>query len=157
MFLTSSNENIGTDELKKYIEKETHKCAFSGPSGVGKSTLINMMFPQFSLKTGELSKKIQRGKNTTRETTLFKILDNHYICDTPGFTSFDVFYDKKNDEDVLYNAYPEISKYKDSCLWRNCTHTKETGCAILDSIKNGLIDQKRYDNYIKIRENIIEK
>lgn len=155
-FMTSSYNSSGIEELKKYIESETQICAFSGASGVGKSSLINSLFPDFEIKTDELSRKIQRGKNTTRETTLYEISPSHFICDTPGFTSFIVKYEEKKDSDFLNLTYPEIAKVKNDCLWRNCTHTKETGCAVLQGIENGDISRKRYENFLKIRENYDE-
>ena len=153
VFVTSSYDNYGIDELKSYISNNCHICAFSGSSGTGKSSIIKAMFPFLELESGELSKKIQRGKNTTRQTTLYKIDNKFYICDTPGFSSLYVEYDEKTDLDNIYASFPEIFRLKDKCLWADCTHTKEKGCAIKEGIKNGDISEMRYNHFINILTN----
>ena len=152
-FVTDSYFDFGVQDLKDYILSSEHiTCAFSGASGVGKSTLINKMFPHLNLASGELSKKISRGKNTTRTTSLFKIDNDKYIADTPGFTSLS--FEFKNDVDSyeksLNSAFPDISKYLPYCKWRNCTHTKEDGCKVLENVENGNISKERYFSYINL-------
>ncbi len=125
---------------------------FSGPSGVGKSTIINALFPQLELETGSLSQKTQRGKNTTRSTTLYKTDEDTYYVDTPGFTQldFDRFRFLKKDE--LVYAFPEFRELVGECRYTKCTHTKEDGCAILEKINSGKLPKSRHDSFVSLWE-----
>ncbi len=127
-------------------------CVFTGPSGVGKSTLINTLYPELKLQTGDISQKNKRGKNTTRMTTLYKTSENSYYVDTPGFTQldFDRFYFLKKEE--LVHAFPEFSPLALECKYTKCTHTKEDGCAILNGIENGTLPKSRHESYLVLWE-----
>ncbi len=125
---------------------------FSGPSGVGKSTIINALFPDLKLETGDVSCKTRRGRNTTRSTTLYKTGDETYYVDTPGFTllDFDRFRFMKKDELVF--AFPEYRQLVGQCRYTKCTHTKEEGCAVLDATASGKLPKSRHDSYISLWE-----
>ena len=147
---TSALSGAGIDALKALMKNE--KYAFAGPSGTGKSTLINAMQPSAEAETGEISRKTSRGKHTTRHAEIFETEFGAMVCDTPGFTSFDVI-DAEADE--LQHLYPEIEKLYGACKYRNCMHIKETGCVVRDAVKTGLIHQSRYDSYKEIYKEII--
>ena len=122
-------------------------CAFTGNTGVGKSTLLNNLFPSLQLETGETSKKLGRGKHTTRHSELFK-LEGGYIADTPGFSSLDIQrYDKIMKED-LPHCFREFSEYLGQCRFNSCTHVNDKGCAICEAVEKGLISKSRHNSYI---------
>lgn len=125
---------------------------FTGPSGVGKSTIINTLFPHLQLETGSISQKNRRGKNTTRSTVLYKTDENTYFVDTPGFTllDFDRFRFMKKEE--LVYAFPEYGELAGNCRYTKCTHTKEEGCAILESIASGKLPESRHESYLSLWE-----
>lgn len=128
---------------------------FSGPSGVGKSSLMNAIDSGFELKTGEISEKLKRGKHTTRHAEIYKLSFGGFVVDTPGFSSFDI-----NDEiefDQLTDFYPEIKRYSDDCRFSNCIHNKEPNCAVKKAVENKEISEIRYNNYIKLLEEIKSK
>lgn len=123
---------------------------FTGPSGVGKSTVINTLFPHLELETGKVSEKTRRGKNTTRSTVLYKTGEDTYFVDTPGFTllDFDRFRFMKKEE--LVYAFPEYRELVGSCRYTKCTHTKEEGCAILGKIAEGRLPTSRHNSYLSL-------
>ena len=131
-------------------------CAFAGNSGVGKSTLINALFPSLSLNTGVLSQKIERGRHTTRAVELFKI-DNTFIADTPGFsmldfTKFDFF-----TKDELKFTFREFRPYLNKCRYADCTHTREIECAVNEAIRQGIIPKSRHDSFLAMWEDLKNK
>ena len=155
-FVTSSMAGDGVEALSHYIKNEV-KCgktaAFAGASGIGKSTLLNALFPDLSLTTNTISIKIQRGRHTTRHVELYPISDKEnagYIADTPGFSLLDFerfnFFDK---EDLAYNMR-EFRDYIGECRYTKCSHTKEEGCAILEAVKEGKISKSRHDSFLEI-------
>lgn len=127
-------------------------AVFSGPSGVGKSTIINALYPELKLETGSISHKNQRGKNTTRTTTLYKTDGNSFLVDTPGFTllDFDRFRFMKKEE--LVYAFPEYAELVGNCRYTKCTHTKEEGCAILEKVSDGTLPKSRHESYLALWE-----
>ena len=126
---------------------------FSGPSGVGKSSLMNAIEPGFYLETGEISDKLKRGRHTTRHAEIFKLSFGGYAVDTPGFSSFEL---EGIDEYSLKSYYPEIVKYDEGCKFLDCLHYKEPGCVIKEAVNSDLISRVRYNNYIKLLEQIKE-
>jgi ribosome biogenesis GTPase len=152
IIFTSKYDKDSLLELKKILKDKLN--VFSGPSGVGKSSLMNAIEPGFYLETGEISEKLKRGRHTTRHAEIFKLSFGGYAVDTPGFSSFEL---EGIDEYSLKNYYPEIVKYDEGCKFLDCLHYKEPDCLIKKAVDNGLISQVRYNNYIKLLEQIKSK
>ena len=133
---------FGIEELKSLIGSS--KAALAGPSGVGKSSLTNLLIPHANMETGEISDKTSRGKHTTRHVEIFKIEDG-YLYDTPGFTSFDLTGIEENE---LQLYYPEIRTSSQNCRFRDCYHIKEPECGVLDALEKGEISKSRYNSYL---------
>lgn len=144
---TSSKDGEGIEEVRKLLKGKV--CVLCGASGVGKSTLINSLYPHLKLETGELSEKISRGKNTTRTTELFPLGESTYLADTPGFTAVNTELYCAIDHKELYSLFPEFLPHI-PCRYNDCTHTKETECGILEAVKDGLIAESRYESYNKL-------
>ena len=160
-----SGEGYDKNALKRFVfENSDGKIsAFSGASGVGKSTLMNHLFPSLGLETGEISRKVERGKHTTRKAELYGLsgLTNGelrgYLADTPGFSMLDFErFDFFALEDLFY-AFREFVPYENRCRYTKCTHTKEEGCAILERVKSGEIPKSRHDSYLEIYETLKNK
>ena len=149
IIFTSKYNEDSLIELKNILKDKLN--VFSGPSGVGKSSIMNAVQPDFILKTGEISEKLKRGKHTTRHAEIYKLSFGGYAVDTPGFSSFEL---EGIDEYNLKNYYPEIVKYDEGCKFLDCLHNKEPNCAIKEAVSNNLISQTRYNNYIKLLEQI---
>ncbi|MEG6572223.1 ribosome small subunit-dependent GTPase A [[Clostridium] cellulosi] len=148
-FFASGITGEGIEELKSLICG--HIGAFTGNSGVGKSTLLNRIDPSLSLSTGEISKKLGRGRHTTRLVELFETCGG-YIADTPGFSSLDTFkFEPILKEDLQY-VFREFEPYINKCRFTGCSHTKETGCAVLEALKNGEIAPSRHKSYCEMYE-----
>ena len=156
VFSVSSLDNTGIEELSAHI-KETlaggRIAAFAGASGVGKSSLINRLFPSLSLETGEISQKIGRGKNTTRTTALYPVFEEEeggFLADTPGFSMLDfIRFDFMTWED-LPGAFREFSPYLGQCRYANCRHVKEEECAVRKALAEGKIAPSRYESYVSL-------
>lgn len=149
---TEAKEGKGIDKLKKELQGYTN--AFSGNSGVGKSTLINAIFGKDITQEGEISKKSRRGKNTTTSTKLYEIDDNTYIADTPGFSTFDISEIESKD---LAFYFKEFRKYISDCEFIGCSHLKEENCGIKNAIKEGKIEQERYERFCKIYQELKQR
>lgn len=161
-FVLSAQEHTGIEPLSDFIEKELPSkiAAFAGASGIGKSTLLNRLFPHLSLSTHEISQKIQRGRHTTRQVELFPLsssADCGYIADTPGFSMLDFerfdFFDKEDLPEAMREFRPLIG----SCRYTKCSHTKEEGCAILEAVKDGRIAPSRHASYVEIYDTLKQK
>ncbi len=149
MVFVSAEKKQGIQQLQPYLAN--HRAAFAGPSGVGKSTITNLLVPQAMMETGNISKKTARGRHTTRHVEIFETDDNGYIFDTPGFTSFEIL---EADEDNLRDFYPEMAALKDQCRFDDCRHLKEPDCAIRKAVEEGVIHRLRYDSYVANLEEI---
>ena len=152
MVFVSCSKNEGIDELKAML-KGKH-VALAGPSGVGKSTILNHLIPGADAETGSISHKSKRGRHTTRHSELFDLGDGTMLFDTPGFTSFDIL---EADEEELQHLYPEIAPFAGKCRYDNCRHIKEPECAVRAAVEAGEISQQRYDSYKTQLEEIREK
>ena len=152
IFKTNANEKIGVDDLKDILDGNI--TAFSGNSGVGKSTLINDIFDDEITKSGLISEKNQRGKNTTTSTYLYKINENTYLADTPGFSTFDISEIASED---LYKYFIEFVEPSENCEFVGCTHIKEENCGIKEAVQEGKISNERYDRFCKIYLDLKEK
>ncbi len=143
----SSVTNKGLDEIKDLLNGKI--SAFSGNTGVGKSTLLNALFPQLELKTGEISDKLGRGKHTTRTVELFKCFGG-YVADTPGFSTVDLDRYEIIKKDELQHCFPEFEDYIGECKFTSCAHICEKGCAVIEAVEKGLISKSRHENYVRM-------
>lgn len=163
VFLLSAVEDSGVEPLEKYIGENLRggkTAAFAGASGIGKSTLLNRLFPTLELTTSEISRKIQRGRHTTRKAELFPLseeADCGYIADTPGFSMLDFerfdFFEKED----LVGTMREFRTLIGQCRYTKCTHTKEEGCAIVEAVKSGDIPRSRHESYCELFEVLKKK
>lgn len=141
------DENV--DQVKKRMKDKT--TVFAGPSGVGKSTLINAIKPEANMETGSISEKIERGRHTTRHSEIFHVEGHSYMMDTPGFTSLTI---EDIEKEELSEYFIEFQEYMDSCRFKGCAHINEPGCAVKAALAAGEINETRYDNYKQIYEEL---
>lgn len=147
--LASGEKGQGLEALKELLAGRTTVVA--GPSGVGKSTIINALYPDANMETGEISRKIERGKHTTRHSQLFALSEDTFIMDTPGFTSLSLF-DMEKEE--LQGFYPEFAEYEKKCRFGGCAHISEPVCGVKEALLEGKVSRVRYDNYVMLYEEI---
>ena len=147
---TSAVTGEGIDQLRDLIRGRV--VAFTGNSGVGKSSILNCLAPSLEIKTGEVSEKLGRGRHTTRPIELFELPDDTLVADTPGFSSFDTDQMEIVLKENLQYAFPDFAPYIGTCQFHDCAHLKEPGCAVTRALKNGEIEQTRYDSYMKLYE-----
>lgn len=149
VYRTSTVTGEGIEEFGKCLKGKTSVLA--GPSGVGKSSVMNCLFPEADMATGEISEKIKRGKHTTRHSELFCLADDVYVMDTPGFTSLSLPDVEKED---LKEFYPEFDEYRDKCRFLGCVHINEPNCAVKNAVEEDRISSGRYENYKQFYEEI---
>lgn len=142
----------GMDIVIKLLEGKT--TAFAGPSGVGKSSMLNAIMPEANSETGDISEKIKRGRHTTRHTEIFNVFDNTYVMDTPGFSSM---YTCQCEKEELRFLYPEYLPFEGKCRFNGCVHVNEPGCAVKEAVDKGVIAKSRYDNYLLLFDEIKNK
>ena len=162
VFLEGKETDGVKSGLKHYIETRLDGkiAAFSGASGVGKSTMLNKLFPELSLETGEISHRIERGKNTTRHVELYPLSEEErcgFLADTPGFTMLDFerfdFFEKED----LPGTFREFAPHIGNCKYTKCSHTKEEGCAVLEAVKRGEISRSRHKSFASLYEVLKKK
>ncbi len=149
---TSAVTHEGIEKVREHLPGKL--SAFTGNSGVGKSSLINLLLPDLYLETGELSRKIGRGCHTTRKVELMKLPEDTYVADTPGFSAFDLTKMDSLSKEDLEDAFFEFSPYLGKCRFVGCSHVKEKGCAVLGAVKSGLIRQSRHNSYVCLYESV---
>lgn len=145
VFLCSPEDTEDVNKLKDFLKGKV--SAFTGNSGVGKSTLINCIFPNLKLQTGQISRKLGRGKHTTRVVELFEI-DGCFVADTPGFSTVDLQRYEMIDKTQLQYCFPEFERYLGECQFTSCSHTCEKGCRILQAVTDGDIEPSRHKSYV---------
>ena len=147
---TSAETGDGVEELRQLLRGKL--TAFTGNSGVGKSSILNRLCPELELATGEVSEKLGRGRHTTRHVELYRLGEDTYVADTPGFSSFDTDQMEVILKENLQYAFPDFGKYIGKCRFDDCSHRKEPGCAVRQACEAGQIEKTRYDSYLKLYE-----
>ena len=145
---TSALTGEGIDSLIEVIKAET--CAITGNSGVGKSSILNAIDPDFSISVGEISKKLGRGRHTTRHVELYELSCGALVADTPGFSAFDSGH--LADKEKLQYLFPDFEQYIGECRFLDCAHIKEPDCAITGALSAGKIQKTRYESYVRLYE-----
>ena len=149
----SNVDNRGLDEIKSILPGKI--TALTGNSGVGKSSLLNALFPQLELDTGDISKKLGRGRHTTRSVELYKI-GGGYVADTPGFSTVDLQRYEIIELDVLKFAFPEFEPYLGKCQFNSCNHLCEKGCAVVKAVEDGEISRSRHNSFVAMFNEVKE-
>jgi ribosome biogenesis GTPase len=147
---TSAESGEGIDVLRREITGKI--CAFSGNSGVGKSSVLNALEPNLHIPVGEVSERLGRGRHTTRHVEFFPLGDGTFVADTPGFSSFDIDLMNLQADTDAAAAFREFGPYLGQCRYADCAHLKEDGCAVRAAVDAGQISRSRYDSYVKIKE-----
>ena len=150
VFPTSAASGEGVDALHEAVRGKT--VAFTGNSGVGKSSVLNRIAPDFAAKTGEVSEKLGRGRHTTRHVELCSLADGTGLIDTPGFSSFDTDQMEVILKENLQYAFPDFAPYLGKCRYHDCAHLCEPGCAVLEALKNGKLRPTRHASYVRLYE-----
>lgn len=142
VILSSTKRGDGIEALKEVIKDKI--TVFAGPSGVGKSSLLNKIQPGLVLQTGEISEKIKRGKHTTRHSELIELTEGGWVVDTPGFTSLELDFIQV---DTLKHYFPEFDAFSDTCRFDDCVHINEPACSIIEAVERGQLIRRRYESY----------
>jgi len=146
----SAETGEGVETLRELIRGKL--VAFTGNSGVGKSSILNRLCPELKLPTGEVSEKLGRGRHTTRHVELYDLGEGTYVADTPGFSSFDTDQMEVMLKENLQYAFPDFRPCIGTCQFHDCTHRKEPGCAVTAAVAAGEIEPTRYDSYLRLYE-----
>jgi len=152
VLFTSAREEKNIEELKRLLKGKT--TAIAGPSGVGKSSLINLLQSEIRMETGSVSRKIARGRHTTRHSELIVLGEDSYIMDTPGFSS--LYIDDLQKEDLKY-YFPEFLPFEGMCRFNGCSHIHEPGCAVAEAVESGRIHRIRYRDYVDMYHELEER
>ncbi len=152
VIVTSAETGEGIEQLRGLLKGKL--TAFTGNSGVGKSSILNRLCPELALPTGEVSEKLGRGRHTTRHVELYPLDENTYVADTPGFSSFDTDQMDLILKENLQYAFPDFRRYLGQCQFHDCSHRKEPGCAVTAALKEGTIQPSRYDSYLRLYEKV---
>ena len=152
LIFVSAKEEKNMETLRRMLEGKT--TAIAGPSGVGKSSIINFLNPKANMETGSISRKIERGKHTTRHSELIYIGEDTYLMDTPGFSS--LFLENSEKEDLKY-YFPEFAPYENTCKFNGCCHIHEPGCEVKKALEEGKISKMRYDDYCMFYEELAQQ
>lgn len=147
---TSAQTGEGIEELRQLLRGKL--TAFTGNSGVGKSSVLNCLCPQLALQTAEVSEKLGRGRHTTRHVELYCLEENTYVADTPGFSSFDTDQMEIILKENLQYAFPDFEAHLGKCQFHDCTHRAEPGCCVRLAAQEGRIEPTRYDSYLRLYE-----
>ena len=147
---TSAETGEGVEQLRELIKGKL--TAFTGNSGVGKSSILNRLCPELALNTAEVSQKLGRGRHTTRHVELYDLGEETYVADTPGFSSFDTDMMEIILKENLQFAFADFGPYVGKCQFHDCTHRKEPGCAVTAAVAAGEIEPTRYDSYLRLYE-----
>lgn len=151
VFAASAETNQGIEELRSFLAGKT--TALAGPSGVGKSSIVNRLKPEARMETGNISEKIERGKHTTRHSEIIALREDTFIMDTPGFTSLKLF-DLESGQ--LKDYYPEFKDYESHCRFHGCLHLSEPDCKVKSAVERGRISAMRYENYHLLHKELKE-
>ena len=147
---TSAETGEGVEALRALLEGKL--TAFTGNSGVGKSSILNRLAPELKLETGEVSEKLGRGRHTTRHVEMYRLGENTYVADTPGFSSFDTDQMELILKENLQYAFPDFGSFIGKCRFDDCSHRKEPDCAVRAAVEAGDIEKSRYESYLKLYE-----
>ena len=150
VILASAETGEGVEQLRELIRGKL--TAFTGNTGVGKSSMLNALCPELHLATGEVSEKLGRGRHTTRHVELFCLGEDTYVADTPGFSSFDTEQMDVLLKENLQYTFPDFAPYVGDCQFRDCSHRKEPGCSIRAAVEAGHIEKTRYESYLRLYE-----
>ena len=146
----SAETGQGVEELRGLLQGKL--TAFTGNTGVGKSSMLNQLAPELGLATGEVSEKLGRGRHTTRHVELYQLDEQTYVADTPGFSSFDTDQMDVILKENLQYAFPDFAPYVGQCQFHDCSHRQEPGCAVRAALEEGKVERSRYDSYLKLYE-----